>query len=69
VTLDKSAETQLTEGKWPAEETDGWEMTSVSARLLESSAAYRSPSATGALFLLLNDFKRTDPSTMRVAHD
>jgi len=51
----------LTEPKWPADETDGWEMTSISARLLESSAAYRSPSPTGALFLLLNDLKRLQP--------
>jgi hypothetical protein len=52
----------LTERKWPADETDGWEMTSVSARLLESSAAYRSPSPTGGLFLLLNDLKRLNPN-------
>ena len=27
---------QLTEPKWPADEIDGWEMTSIAARLLES---------------------------------
>ena len=48
----------LTEPKWTADEVDGWEMTAVSARLLESQAAYRSPAPTGALFLLLNDLKR-----------
>jgi hypothetical protein len=51
----------LTEPKWAADETDGWEMTSVSARLLESEAAYRSPSPKGGFFLLLNDLKRLTP--------
>jgi hypothetical protein len=53
---------QLTEPKWPADERDGWEMTSIAARLLESSAAYRSPSAVGAFFLLLSDLKRLSPN-------
>jgi hypothetical protein len=52
----------LIERKWPAEETDGWEMTSISAHLLECSAAYRSPSSTGGLFLLLNDLRFLNPS-------
>jgi hypothetical protein len=52
----------LTEPKWTADETDGWEMTSVSARLLDSEAAYRSPSPKGGLFLLLNDIKRVTPN-------
>jgi hypothetical protein len=51
----------LTEPKWTADETDGWEMTSISARLLESEAAYRSPSPKGFLFLLLTDLKRVTP--------
>jgi hypothetical protein len=53
---------QLTEPKWPAEEIDGWEMTSISARLLESTAAYRSPASSGALFLLLSDLRRLNPN-------
>ena len=44
--------TKLTESKWPADEIDGWEMTSISARLLEAQGAYCSPSDTGELFLL-----------------
>jgi hypothetical protein len=52
----------LTESQWTADETDGWEMTSVSARLLESEAAYRSPSPKGGLFLLLHDLKRVIPN-------
>ena len=47
--------TKLTECKWPGGEIDGWEMTAVSARLLEAQAAYRSPSRTGFLYLLLTD--------------
>ena len=43
---------KLTDEKWSADEVDGWEMTSVSARLLEAQGAYRSPSANGGLFLL-----------------
>jgi hypothetical protein len=46
--------TKLTEQKWTADEVDGWEMTSVSARLLEAQGAYRSPSASGGLFLLFD---------------
>lgn len=52
----------LTNAKWEADETAGWTMTSIAARLLESRAAYRSPSATGFLFLLLNDLKRLNPN-------
>lgn len=52
----------LTEPEWTAEEIDGWEMTAVSARLLESEATYRSPSPNVRLFLLLNDLKRVSPN-------
>jgi hypothetical protein len=60
---------KLTEQKWEAEEVDGWEMTSVSARLLESQGAYRSPDSSGSLFLLYdhlelipkNDMERYKP--------
>lgn len=43
---------KLIEEKWAANEVDGWEMTSVSARLLEAQGAYKSPHADGGLFLL-----------------
>ena len=49
---------KLTEGKWPADEVDGWEMTAVAARLLEAEAGYRSPSRSGFLYLLLDDLRR-----------
>jgi hypothetical protein len=44
--------TKLTESKWDADEVDGWEMTSISGRLLEAQGAYRSPSESGELFML-----------------
>lgn len=44
--------TKLVEPKWDADEVDGWEMTSISARLLEAQGAYRSPGDKGCLFLL-----------------
>lgn len=43
---------KLIEEKWEADEVDGWEMTAVSARLLEAQGAYKSPNDNGALFLL-----------------
>lgn len=46
--------TKLTEEQWTAEEIDGWEMTSVSARLLEAQGAY---SADGGLFLLYDSLE------------
>ncbi|WP_367874512.1 DUF6882 domain-containing protein [Luteolibacter sp. Populi] len=46
---------KLSEEKWAAENVDGWEMTSVSARLLEAQGGYRSPNKLGALFLLFNE--------------
>ncbi len=43
---------KLVEKKWDADEIDGWEMTSISGRLLESQGAYKSPGTNGSLFLL-----------------
>lgn len=43
---------KLVEPKWDADEVDGWEMTAVAARLLESQGAYRPPGKDGSLFLL-----------------
>ena len=36
---------QLTTPKWEADETDGWEMTSISAYILQAKGAYRMPTA------------------------
>lgn len=35
---------QLTTPKWEADETDGWEMTSIAAYILQAKGAYRMPS-------------------------
>jgi hypothetical protein len=51
---------RLTEAKWPADEVDGWEMTSIAARLTGAEGAYRSPEANGATFLLLTNVRRAD---------
>lgn len=45
---------KLTESQWSADEVDGWEMTAVAARLLESQGAYCSPSGNGSFFLLFD---------------
>lgn len=49
--------TKLTEAKWEAEEVDGWEMTCVSARLLEAQGAYRPPCENGPMFLLFDNLE------------
>lgn len=49
---EKESIQKLIDEKWPADEIDGWEMTSISARLLESQGAYKSPGKNSALFLL-----------------
>ena len=51
---------KLSEEKWAAEDVDGWEMTAVSARLLEAQGGYRSPNKLGALFLLFNELAFID---------
>lgn len=48
---------KLTERKWKADKVDGWEMTSVAARLLESQGAYCSPNRSGYLFLLYDNLE------------
>ena len=45
---------RLSEECWSADEADGWEMTAISCRLLESACAYRSPKSNSLLFLLDN---------------
>lgn len=47
----------LTVPKWPADEVDGWEMTSIAAKVLNADGAYRSPDKTGAVFMLLFDLR------------
>lgn len=48
----------LTVPKWPAAEEDGWELTAVAAKVLSAEGAYRAPSETGLVFMLLMDVRR-----------
>jgi hypothetical protein len=47
----------LTVPKWPAEETDGWDMAAVAAHVLDVAGVYRTPSETGFTFLLLTEVR------------
>lgn len=49
---------KLTQEKWAATEEDGWEMTAVCRQLLKARGAYRCPTETGLLFLILTDIAR-----------
>jgi hypothetical protein len=44
---------QLTTAKWEAEETDGWEMTSITAYVLQAKGAYRMPHGHLRTFAIL----------------
>lgn len=50
---------ELTEGKWEADEVDGWAMTNVTAKLLDAKGAYRCPDENGALFVVFTEVWRT----------
>lgn len=54
---EKESISKLIEEKWDADDVDGWEMTSVAARLLESDGAYSSPNDNGGLYLLFNELE------------
>jgi hypothetical protein len=44
---------QLTTSKWTADEVDGWEMTSISAYILQAKGAYRTPREGGGFTYLI----------------
>jgi hypothetical protein len=48
---------RLTEERWPAEESDGWEVTAVAVHVTGAQAAYRTEDATGITFFLLNHLR------------
>ncbi len=48
---------QLTEPYWSANEVDGWEMTSVSAYLLKTQGAYRTPDENGFTYMVLTNVR------------
>ena len=45
---------QLTTPKWEAVETDGWEMTSIAAYILQAKGAYRMPDARLFSFVIFD---------------
>lgn len=50
----------LTVPKWPAEESDGWDMAAVAAKLCGARGVYRAPSANGPAFLLITSIRHAD---------
>jgi hypothetical protein len=50
--------TKLVEAKWPADESDGWTMTSITAQLIRAKGAYRCPTGNGYLFVVFTEIKR-----------
>lgn len=46
---------KLIKAKWAAEEVDGWEMTSITAKILQAKGAYCAPDENGAAFVIFED--------------
>lgn len=62
---------RLTRAKWHADDTDGWEMTAIQAKLVGAEGMYRTPTQTGAAFMTLGNvrwaasdewYQRVEPS-------
>lgn len=49
---------KLTESYWEATEEDGWEMSSITNRLIGGRGIYRCPNERGFLFLVLTDIRK-----------
>jgi hypothetical protein len=49
---------KLTTPNWPGDESDGWAMAAVTARILGADGAYRAPDERGALFMTLHRVRR-----------
>ena len=48
---------QLTTDMWPADEVDGWEMTSIAGYTLGAKGSYRTPSESGFTYMLIMDIR------------
>ena len=48
---------QLVESTWPADEVDGWEMTSITAMLVNAKGAYKSPGENSTEFMVFTDIQ------------
>lgn len=49
----------LTTDQWEATEADGWSMTAVAASILRAQCAYRVPTRSGCVFVLLDGLEQT----------
>jgi hypothetical protein len=49
---------QLTTPVWEGDEVDGWEMTSISAYVLQAQGAYRAATADGFAYMVLTSLQR-----------
>jgi len=47
----------LTVEQWSADEIDGWEMTSVTARILKAKGAYRTTSDNGFTYMVITEIR------------
>jgi hypothetical protein len=48
---------QLTTPKWPATADDGWEMTSITAYVLQARGVYRTPTDKGYTYLVMTSIR------------
>lgn len=46
---------RLAKDYWPANEVDGWEMTSVAGFILGAKGAYRTPDENGFIYMVIMD--------------
>ena len=56
---------QLTTPKWTANETDGWEMTSITAYLLRAQGVYRAPREGGYTYMVMTRIRWADEADAR----
>ncbi|EKE77799.1 DUF6882 domain-containing protein [Gallaecimonas xiamenensis] len=54
---ERSGFAALTTDKWEADEVDGWEMTSITAWLLNAKGAYRTPSENGFTYMVITEIQ------------
>lgn len=47
----------LTTDQWEGDEVDGWEMTSITAKLLNAKGAYRTSSENGFTYMVITEIK------------
>jgi hypothetical protein len=58
---------KITMAKWPADETDGWEMTAVAAKILNASGAYRTQDESGYTFMILTNVRWANNSKNNIS--